>query len=441
MRTMRKQFRHLIIAICLMFLVIGFAAFSATLKINGTYNISAMKWDVHFENVNVTTGSVNASVSPTTNNVDTTEMTYTIDFTKPGDFYEFTVDVVNKGSMDAMVDNITNNVYASNGVTQISLPTYLNSSISYDDGGLIETHHLLEKNQSVKLKVKVEFKKDVFASELPSNGDTTIKFKLVANYTQADENAVFIKPLEEKTWDEIVDNIENNKAKYYKLGDTKKVTLNMDFDEDGVAEDKEFTIRVANNSTPKECKSEEFSKTGCGFVLEFEDIIIKKRMNPYTSSASNNGNGSKGGWKYSEMRTYLNNDIYNALPSELRNKIIDTDVISSAELNVEENYETTDKLYLLSTMEIYGKIGTTNVIQFDTAEDVTRQLDYYYENDVTTSNYGNIIKKYNNYEDNWWTRSARSNSSSGFYGVSYAGNWYDSTSSYEIGVSPAFRIG
>ena len=41
-------------------------------------DVTRTEWDVHFENVQVTEGSVNASVVPTTNNVDTTEMTYTI---------------------------------------------------------------------------------------------------------------------------------------------------------------------------------------------------------------------------------------------------------------------------------------------------------------------------------------------------------------------------
>ena len=88
------------------------------------------------------------------------------------------------------------------------------------------------------------------------------------------------------------------------------------------------TLRVANNSTPAECSTEGFSQTACGFVLEFADIITTHRMNPYSQSGSVNGDGNKGGWEYSEMRTYVNTDIYNSLLTLLKNAIINTTVVS-----------------------------------------------------------------------------------------------------------------
>ena len=222
-------------------------------------------------------------------------------------------------------------------------------------------------------------------------------------------------------------------------GTTREVEL--DLDNDPSTEPTIAHLRIANLSTPSECSTEGFSQTACGFVIEFSDIITTHRMNPYTDETTN-GDGNKGGWEYTEMRTYLNTDIYNALPSELSSKIKDdTTVVSGHGSNDSTNFTTTDKIYLFSTKEIWGKEGTSNVINNDSAEAETRQLDYYKANGVTTANYSGAIKKNlsgkNSY---WWLRSAGSIHSSTFFYVDNYGTWHYDDSYYTDGVSPAFRI-
>ena len=191
MKRNRKQNLKFLIVVLVLLLSIGFAALNATLKIDGTVNVAKSTWDVHFENVSITEGSVTANPAPTTNNTDTTEMAYTINFTKPGDYFEFTVDVVNDGTMDAMVDIVSNKAYNSTGTTEIQLPNYLTNSVTYVDGVEIDSNQLLEKDTSEKIKVRVEFKKDISVSDLPSSGDTTVMFKFIGSYKQADETAVY----------------------------------------------------------------------------------------------------------------------------------------------------------------------------------------------------------------------------------------------------------
>ena len=218
----------------------------------------------------------------------------------------------------------------------------------------------------------------------------------------------------------------------YNPGDTK--TIQMDINNDGTPEN--YTLRVANNSTPAACSTEGFSQTACGFVLEFADIITTRRMNPFTNGTTN-GDGNKGGWEYSEMRTYVNSDIYNALPTELKNAIIDTTVVSGHGKNDSANFTTTDKLYLLSTEEVWG-----SNLSWDTANAETRQLDYYANLGVTQSaNQDKAIKKYNNSNSYWWLRSAYSGSSNIFSIVIINGytDYYNADGTY--GVAPAFRIG
>ena len=206
----------------------------------------------------------------------------------------------------------------------------------------------------------------------------------------------------------------------YNVGDTKEVDLGSLG---------KHTIRVANTSTPAECSQEGFSQTACGFVVEFADIITTHNMNSAKTSV--------GGWPASSMRTYLNNEIYNALPSDLQSIIMDTKVVSGHGNGDSANFTSTDKLYLLSTAEVWAQ-GTSNTISYDAGRNNTRQLDYY--TGVTTNSYSKAIKQRNGSNTYWWLRAAYSASSNFFYSVGDNGGWHNSSANTTIGVSPAFRI-
>ena len=77
----------------------------------------------------------------------------------------------------------------------------------------------------------------------------------------------------------------------------------------------------------------------------------------------------------------------------------------------------------------------------DTAYNNTRQLDYYANLEVTTSNYSGAIKQRNGLNSSWWLRSAYSNGTYYFISVTNNGRW-DYGSAYDTrGVSPAFHLG
>ena len=190
------------------------------------------------------------------------------------------------------------------------------------------------------------------------------------------------------------------------------------------------TLRIANKSTPSECSTSGFSQSACGFVLEFADIITTHAMNDTSTNV--------GGWPATTMRTFVNNDIYNSLPSELRNAIIDTTVVSGhGSTSGESNFTSTDKLYLLAPKEIY----TDWSYSYDTARDVTRQLDYYKNLGTSTSNYSGAIKKNGTSNSYWWLRAARSSNTYDFLYVSISGDWTNSYAGNTDGVAPAFRLG
>ena len=222
-------------------------------------------------------------------------------------------------------------------------------------------------------------------------------------------------------WETIIDAIREGDGSEYAVGSTKEVNLGTY----GT-----HTLRVANTSTPSECSGIGFSQSACGFVLEFADIITDHKMN--------DTNTNVGGWPATSMRTFVNNDIYNAIPSELRSAIIDTTVVSGHGSTIgETNFTSTDKLYLLAPKEIYTDFNDTD----DTAKDLTRTLDYYTSIGVTTRNHSGAKKKNGTNADWWWLRAARSNASNNFYYVSSIGSYTNNIADDTNGVSLAFRIG
>ena len=224
------------------------------------------------------------------------------------------------------------------------------------------------------------------------------------------------------SWSTIIANVKAGNGSEYKVGSTKEINLGTTYGT--------HTLRIANTSTPSECSTTGFSQTACGFVLEFADIITTHKMNDTITN--------KGGWPASSMYTFVNNDIYNAIPSEIKNAIIDTTVVSGhGSTSGETNFTSTDKLYLLSPKEIYTDFNDTH----DTAKDLTRQLDYYKNLGTSTSNYSGAIKKSGTSADNWWLRAVNSNIALSFFVVIDNGNWTNTSASNTNGVAPAFRLG
>ena len=177
----RKSFIFLII-LCL---GAGFAFLSSQLTITGNTSVSGNKWSVYFNNVEITEGSVDATVEPTVSGTTTTSLEYTVLLDKPGDFYEFTVDAVNDGTIDAMIESITTPNIESR-VLQ-----YVNYSALYADGCEIAQNDVLEAKSTRTYKIRVEYKKNIDATDLDEN-DINLSLIFGVNYVQST-----IKPAKE----------------------------------------------------------------------------------------------------------------------------------------------------------------------------------------------------------------------------------------------------
>ena len=275
-----------------------------------------------------------------------------------------------------------------------------------------------------------------------SLNDQTITFNLIIQFPDNNENQDSEKgktfngkivinhepSFADDSWSEIAANVKNNPTAY-KVGDTKQVLIG----------NKPYTVRVANNTTPAECSGTDFSQTACGFVVEFADIVESKQMNSTRTNV--------GGWPATAMRTYANGDFFNKLPSDLQSVIKSTKVVSgygwsnSSSNRSDGNWESEDKIYLLSSHEVWEDGTSNQVSSNDTAWNNTRQLDYYANLKVTTNNYSGAIKKNNSSTSAWWIRAAVSYSTEFFFGVNASGDLTVIYAKDNRGFAPAFRIG
>ena len=384
------------IIVTILMLTVGFAAISTTLIINGSAKVGENTDDF---SVIFTAASLDGT-DVYTNVVSQDKKTITFE----------TSDLKTLNQTSVLTYEITNNSANYDAEVQVNCKV--------KDGGSA-------KYTSIKNELENNVKK-VLAKET-LNGTLTINLEKVAteevreayvcvltfNALERDTLGIESVSFAEDDWSTIAKNVKKGHTSKYSIGDTKEVS---------VGSFGTHTVRISNMS---ECTNGEKSETACGFVIEFADIV--------TTQSFNSSNSNSGGWKSSIIRTYINGTVYDALPSELQDVITLTNVISGHSGSDSANYETQDKLYLLTSKEVHGTKHS-----YDRVDAETKQLDYYKNLGVTISNYSGAIKKYNGNNLWWLLRSVNATSSYPFLGISANGNCDHALGTG--GVSPAFRI-
>ena len=105
----RQSTKFLILLFLLACITLGYAFVSTTLKIEGQANVLKQTWNVYWDEPVVTKGSIKntpPTVTQDSGDPANTKLVWTVDFTAPGEFYEFTMEAVNAGTIDAMISNI-----------------------------------------------------------------------------------------------------------------------------------------------------------------------------------------------------------------------------------------------------------------------------------------------------------------------------------------------
>ena len=177
----RRRIRNMLLLLLLIISVsIGYAVLSTGLNITGTSKIRNATWDVHFENAQPTAVSnVTPTIAPIASATEkTTTITYTVELNKPGDIYEFTVDVVNKGSVDAKLS-------AAPTIDGISTEqdVYTNYSFTHANGDSVRMGEKIDSGDSEKFKVRVEYDRNITNGQLNPTTQT-LTLTVAMNYQQ-----------------------------------------------------------------------------------------------------------------------------------------------------------------------------------------------------------------------------------------------------------------
>ena len=173
----KKKNYTLIVLFLTLFFTVGYAYLNTLLSINGIVKVNKNTWDVHFENIQKVDGSVDATVDATISNNTTVD--FTVDLQMPGEFYSFTVDVVNNGTIDAMLSEIL-----KTGLTT-EQEVYTEYTVTYNDGEEILEKDSLPSGMNDTLLITVKYKDGITAEQLPTE-DQSINLSLEADYIQDD---------------------------------------------------------------------------------------------------------------------------------------------------------------------------------------------------------------------------------------------------------------
>ena len=254
-------------------------------------------------------------------------------------------------------------------------------------------------------------------------GDWTIVFTYNGSqktevYTLEVIGIVYVYPfmagatLETTSWDNIAVVSKSGQApNYWKVGDKKNITVNgvtyaaqiIGFDHD--------TLTIADGS-----------RTKAGITFQLVDCLN-------TTYSMNGSNINANGWRGSTMRTSTMATLLNQLSSDLKSVLKFVNKVSSVG-DGNSNLETTsDKLFLLSEIEVFG----------DTQHSYAgegKQYEYYTAGNST-------FKKVNGYVESWWERSPYVGDTTAFCyvynrGTTSAASGTDASDSY--GVSFGFCV-
>ena len=181
----QKNFQLAAIAVlvfAVLFMAIGFATYSQTLKINGTVNVAKNKWSVHFstlaDDYQLETGSVAAD----SHSVTETQVNFTASLAKPGDHHTFTVKAVNDGTFQAALKSID-----MSALTEAQAK-YLTYTLKYGDttydSSVSGLNIALPVNSSEEVMIDVRYVQPADPADLPAE-DVVVNLSAQLNYEQA----------------------------------------------------------------------------------------------------------------------------------------------------------------------------------------------------------------------------------------------------------------
>ena len=195
-------------------------------------------------------------------------------------------------------------------------------------------------------------------------------------------------------------------------------------------------------------------KAGLTFV--FADAPVTHAMN---SDSSN-----EGGWEKSEMRSWLNDEFIDMLPSDLKGVIVAANkkTNSAGGTTPGSVSSTSDKLWLLSLVEVSGSVSPGSLVGGTNSSKIPaavfnaegKQYQLFSAKGVSAGEENSVLQRVFTGDDSdgsgivvtgeaspWWLRSLSTTWTSGFEATNAEGDPQNAwITDYELGVAPGFCL-
>ena len=201
----------IVLVVMILCLTVALAALSQTLTINGSAAVNAASWDIHFEKTSGKETEVKGTATFTEPTLSGTKIeNFSATLTKPGDSVTYYFDIVNNGTVDAVIlsynfptamkeclnKSLSSNPECEpfdlvkndevNSYDKVKYLQLFDYNIYYVDGGKkLASKDTLNAGETKHMKLVIEYKDT--ATELPENNLTlTSSDPITITYEQKD---------------------------------------------------------------------------------------------------------------------------------------------------------------------------------------------------------------------------------------------------------------
>ena len=181
----KKNKKILMLLILMMLLVgIGYASLKLQLTITGTTTIKNNNFSIKFANIVEKEGSVTPTKAATIGS-DNISVSFDVILSNPGEFYGFNLDIVNDGSLSAVIESFNKTVLTE------EQQKYLSYEINYVDGTAINIGDFLGENETNTISVLISYKEN--PEEMPSTSEQTLNFSFSINFVEGVEPSEVVR--------------------------------------------------------------------------------------------------------------------------------------------------------------------------------------------------------------------------------------------------------
>ncbi len=184
-------FSLLAITVSVLAITLVYAGFTQTLRVNGSAEVKAAKWYIHFDNLSAaqTEGQLNL-VTPAEISTSKTHIgDYRVVFYNPGSSLTYTFDVVNEGNFNAEITSLTKTAPTCSGNSEVCNYLtyelkYTTSGEDYNIGDSVAVGDTLAAGESRGLILTLSLSAAMTADKLPSEDIIVSNLGITIIYSQ-----------------------------------------------------------------------------------------------------------------------------------------------------------------------------------------------------------------------------------------------------------------